>query len=1525
MFAAPNARHRARPRIAARRLAVLGIALVLGGVSVGIVSGTAQAAAPATTQFANETFTGTKVGDATAYQKLTTSSSTSTSAAFPCLTAGTDTAQTPVPGCATTAIDAGTGALRLTDAQQYEAAGLGATTAIPIAQGLDATFDSYQYAGNGADGIAFYLAATDPYAPAVPTAAGAFGGSLGYSTDQNTNGIANGYLGVGIDAYGNFQNNKYGGSSCADTSTTATTPSVTVRGPGNAKAGYCILGNSSTLPSGASLSGGKSGTRATSDVPVEVAINTSSSAISSKGMTGANGKVLPVVSVPAMSYVVSYYPIGGSAAQTITGTLPKVTSGSAGYRAGYFDGNGYPYKLTYGWTSSTGGSDDDHEVNRFVASSLTGQTPVLAATADPTSVQYGGAGTVALHPSVTTDGGNELGPIKVTTVFPTGTTPQAGTFTAGSYACTTTGQNVVCTYSNSGTNGTAAGSALPELDLPFTDTAAAGTSGLTIASTVASTDAAKTATASSAVTVTRIPTATSLVSSANPSTYTDPVTFTATINAQAATGTVVFTADGTTLCTTTTITNGVATCRTSALTAGSHAVVASYSGSTNLAGSSSAPLTQTVGQRSTTVALAASPSGTTYGTTSTLTATLSAGPVATGTVTFTGDDGEQYTGTVSNGVATATTSAADPVGTVTFTAAYGGDANVLGATSNAATVTISKAPTTIAATVDGAQTDHVAYGTAATLAVTGLQTGATGTVTYRNADAGRTVLCTADAATPTCTTDEALAAGTYRVTATYSGDDRYAPSDSNTVTLVVDQAASPTITVVPSPVSSTYGTTIALDETGVPTGASGTVAYTIDGAAACTATLPTTGCDASSTPGVGTHAVVATWSGDTNHTGASSAAVTIAVTKATVGIGATVDDQAADTAPYGTATTLAATGIPGDAAPGSAVRFTVGRQVLGTATAGTPTASTATDLPVGTYSVVAHWDGDANHEPVDSDPVTLTVSPQPTTITAAVDGGPNDTILHGDTAALTTDGLPADATGTVSYELADGTVLGTGDASEQGAPATTAASLHTGTYAIIARYAGDANHAPSDAPAVQLVVAKATPAITDTANGTASGQTVYGTPATLAVGSLPADATGTVQFTDQDGDLLCAVQLPTTSCTTDAGLSAGTYRVTATYLGDADHEPATTTAPATLTVAKAAGSVELGSATPSGGPGAGTGTGSGPSSAGPDVATTYGAPVTLTPTGLPAGARGVVRFVDGSGATLCSVDLGAGETSCATALGQAVGDYTVTPEWSGDDDHAAATGTPFVLAVAKAPTAVTVTAGPSTTWGSPTTLAVGGLPSDATGTVTLTAGGAMLCTVTLPATSCSTAAVQPGTTVVTATYSGDDAYDGSTATAPVVVTASHTVDTTVVHAPSTTSITATWPAVPGASGYTVTVSTSKDLGAAPRTVTVSGTGLTASIGDLQPGTQYWYRVSATAADGTVLGTHDGTAVTAAVAVAASAADPAPAALAFTGSSLSIGLIGGGALLLLVAGGLLVAANRLRAAEEAVPGPMRRGV
>lgn len=167
-----------------------------------------------------------------------------------------------------------------------------------------------------------------------------------------------------------------------------------------------------------------------------------------------------------------------------------------------------------------------------------------------------------------------------------------------------------------------------------------------------------------------------LGSSANPSVFGGRITFTASVLGRtgAITGKVDF-FDGTVPLGSQALASGAASCSTSALGVGTHAITAVYVGDSLPGAAAPSPLQQVVVQALPAVALASSANPATLGTALTLTATVSspAGP-PTGSVDFLDGAVPLGTAVLASGVATLTTSSLTAA-THAITAAYGGDAS----------------------------------------------------------------------------------------------------------------------------------------------------------------------------------------------------------------------------------------------------------------------------------------------------------------------------------------------------------------------------------------------------------------------------------------------------------------------------------------------------------------------------------------------------------------------------------------------------------------------------------------------------------------------------------------------------------------------------------------------------------------------------------------------------------------------------------------------------------------------------------
>ena len=362
-----------------------------------------------------------------------------------CLTARGNPSGTGLHSCSTSTDANGLGALRLaSNNSAFQQGGVFGATSAPTGSGLDVTFNSFQYSGSsGNDGIAFVAAAVDPASPVPPATMGQPGGGLGYSANQTgpLPGLANAYLGIGLDVSGNYSNSNYQGSGCTNPpfiSTTGPVPGqVVVRGPGNGTTGYCAINSTATTTTSPPLTlHSNSGNRNNALVPVEVAINPTATAFTTdSGLSVAPG-----------TYKVVVTPIGGTA-RTLTGTLPTVPP-SLYPSPTWLDANGIPRQLAFGWVSSTGGSTDFHEMNaaKVVTFQPVPKLTVTQTSFNGTSPQPGDPVTYTTVPSVAA-GNNETSPVSVTQTTPSGVVP-AGAFGSGWVCGSPSGQSITCTNSH---------------------------------------------------------------------------------------------------------------------------------------------------------------------------------------------------------------------------------------------------------------------------------------------------------------------------------------------------------------------------------------------------------------------------------------------------------------------------------------------------------------------------------------------------------------------------------------------------------------------------------------------------------------------------------------------------------------------------------------------------------------------------------------------------------------------------------------------------------------------------------------------------------------------------------------------------------------------------------------------------------------------------------------------------------------------------------------------------------------------
>lgn len=257
---------------------------------------------------------------------------------------------------------AGNGWLRLTNANASQAGYAYYNEPIPTGRGLVITFDYAAWGGTGADGLTFFLfdGATTAFN------VGASGGSLGYAQRTGVNGLSNGYLGLGLDEFGNYSNpteGRVGGPGFVP-------EAVAVRGPGNRTSNYNYLAGTSDL------------TKAPWSLPkLDCPRN--------YGSCG-NGAARPASSYYYRQARITVTPVG--AAYQVTVEMKFSAAGAWRTLFGPFTmPTAAPGTLKMGFSASTGGSTNYHEIRNL---SVTQKVPDVTASKAVENATTGG-GSVA--------------------------------------------------------------------------------------------------------------------------------------------------------------------------------------------------------------------------------------------------------------------------------------------------------------------------------------------------------------------------------------------------------------------------------------------------------------------------------------------------------------------------------------------------------------------------------------------------------------------------------------------------------------------------------------------------------------------------------------------------------------------------------------------------------------------------------------------------------------------------------------------------------------------------------------------------------------------------------------------------------------------------------------------------------------------------------------------------------------------------------------------------------------------------
>ena len=482
--------------------------------------------------------------------------------------------------------------------------------------------------------------------------------------------------------------------------------------------------------------------------------------------------------------------------------------------------------------------------------------------------------------------------------------------------------------------------------------------------------------------------------------------------------------------------------------------------------------------------------------------------------------------------------------------------------------------------------------------------------------------------------------------------------------------------------------------------------------------------------------------------------------------------SSANPAVSGQPVTLTATVTASAATPTGTVVFNDGAMTLGSGTLdGSGHATLATSmLGVGSHTITAGYGGAVGFMASTSPLLSQVVGKAATVTSVASSGSPS---VFGQPVTMTASvsaAAPGAGTPTGSVVFKDGpTTFATVELDGSANAAITTSSLSIATHPITAAYGGDATFTGSTSNTISEVANQIGTASVISSSGSPSvfGQPVTFTASVSAVAPGTGTPTGSVVF-NEGATTLATVALDgsANAAFTTSALAVGSPTITATYGGDPSFATSASSG-VTQTVDKATTVLGLNSQ---------------PAVYGQSVTFTASLSVVGPGAGTPSGT---VVFTNGA-TMLSSVTVdGSGNATFTSSL-SSVGSDTITAIY-GDDASFAGSTSNEVQVVGRTSTATVISSsGSPSVFGQPVTFTAsvsvsGPGAGTPTGTIVFTDGATTLGSGTLDSSAnatLTTSALAVGSHSITATYSSDPSFAGSTSTAltqPVNAAATATV------------------------------------------------------------------------------------------------------------------------------------------------------